>query len=356
MNPNLQARVDAIIPKANEYISISGNSANKLALVIGKSPSALSQFMRGTYQGSQEKICSALEDFFDLENQKVGIIREPECVETRQYREIWRFCTIAQAMGTIAVIVGDSGLGKTRTLREYAKRPNVFYVKCHPYMRGKTGFLQQLCLSMNIPIRGNQIVIFNKLADQAAATGALFILDDAQALNNKMVQNTTVFECIRALHDMGVGFVISGNGRVRDSVTQTDSEELYQQFASRSKILTVKSDFNFEDVREVLNGFISGRLDADELEYLYEIATQYYGSLHIAIKTLLLAFTRARAKRIRLTVPLLKDAARHSISQQKPEYKIKKKGVFINAQKEKNNLPNREPVGREEGPTRAVGA
>jgi predicted ATPase len=87
---------------------------------------------------------------------------------------------------------------------------------------------------------------YNRLAKVASEKGALIILDDAQTLNNKGTTNTTVFEVIRALFDEGIGFVISGNGKVREAVTETDTEELYQQFASRARQFEIKSDFSEE--------------------------------------------------------------------------------------------------------------
>lgn len=336
-------RIAACQGMINAYLGgDSGRSQTKLALVIGINAGALSSFMRGMYVGDNHKLCDKIESFFQLENERRSGLIEPDFVLTRQAEKIKQFVVMAHAYNTMSVIFGDSGIGKTKTLKEYARQypKNVHYIQCNPFMRSKFGFLQQLCLAANLPLgRQNIVSSFNRLATEGAARGALIILDDAQTLAGCRGANTTIFEVIRALHDQGVGFVICGNSSIRGDVTTTEHEELYQQFASRAKILQVSDKFTREDVADVIAAVLkNGALNEEEFDFLYRIANEFYGSLRLVINILSLAVSRAHARKAQFNVQYLRDAARHIVSGQKPEYKNQqKKGGMKNGKEETRN-------------------
>lgn len=316
--------------KANEWLSLPGNSQNKLILGAGLPSKTLSPFLRGIYPGNKLVVADQLDKFLEMESQRKGNERQRVFVRTRQSNAIINACIQAHAFNSMSVLIGDSGVGKTMALREYAKNANVYYIQCNPFMRGRTGLMQQLCIALNLPASGNSISSYNRLIKVASEKGILIILDDVQTLNNKGSTNTTAFEVIRSLFDEGVGFVISGNGKVRETVTETDTEELYQQFASRARSFEIKSDFTEEDVLSVVRQITEKELQPDQFQFLYELAVKFYGSLRLVASILELAIIRAKHKKIPLSLQLLKDASKHNVSQIKPQYRIKKKlGVKI---------------------------
>ncbi len=321
--------------KVEEWVAKPGNSNNRFASAAGISAATLSAWMRGTYKGSNKNVIEKINQYFSLEGERQAVIIETEYVLTRQAKTIERFCVMAHAYNQISVIVGDSGLGKTTALKIYSQKPNTYYIKCHPYMRGRVSFLQQIALSLNLPTAGNQIVLFNRICDLASAGGKMLILDDAQALNPDSGPNTTIFEVIRALHDLGMGIVIAGNNKVRDSVTTKSDESFYQQMAARMNVLVVEPKFSEKDFDQVIHGLMKGRLKKEEFEYLLTIANQYYGGLHLVIRILTLAVTRGQKQNTPMSRRLLEEAAKHSISQLKPQYRTSKKGAKRNASETK---------------------
>jgi DNA transposition AAA+ family ATPase len=352
MNKKEETYIAIVKGKANEWLSKPENSQNKLALGAGLSSGTISPFMRGTYTGNNLAVAEQLDKFFEMEFQRRGTERNKTFVRTRQSNAVINACIQAHAYNNMTVLIGDSGIGKTMGLREYAKNPNVYYIQCNPFMRGRTGFLQQLCISLNLPAMGNQIASYNRLAKVASEKGALIILDDAQTLNNKGATNTTVFEVIRALFDEGIGFVISGNGKVRETVTETDTEELYQQFASRARQFEIKSDFTEEDVKNIFFQIVGEELEPDQFNFLYELSIKFYGSLRLAASILELALNRAKFKKIPLSLRLLQDASKHNVSQMKPQYRTAKKpGVTLNGKQKDSG--NNEPIEREDGQARS---
>ena len=336
--------------KANEWLSMPGNSQNKLTLCAGLPSKTLSPFLRGIYPGNKLIIAHQLDKFLEMESQRKGVERKRVFVRTRQSNAVLNACIQARAFNSMSVLIGDSGVGKTMALREYAKNTNVYYIQCNPFMRSRTGLLQQLCTSLNLPASGNSISSYNRLVKVASEKGILIILDDLQTLNNKGSTNTTVFEVIRSLFDEGVGFVISGNGKVRETVTETDTEELYQQFASRARSFEIKSDFTEEDVLSIVWQIAEKELEPDQFQFLYELAVKFYGSLRLVASILELAIIRAKHKKIPLSLQLLKDASKHNVSQIKPQYRTRRKSR-INIREKENLNPDNESVGRKEKPT-----
>lgn len=351
----LQKRYESLMRRINAFTNEPGQSQNKLAQASGNSAATISAYVRGTYLGNYLNVTESLEAFFELENERKGIQLKNDFVHTRQTEEIRRFIIMAHAYKTISVIIGDSGLSKTTTLKEYSRQSNVYYIKCQPYMRGKVGFLQQIAISLDVKSSGSQIVVYNRIASEFGEKGALIILDDAQTLNGKGIENTTIFEVIRALHDSGIGFVIAGNSRIRDSVTQTDSEELYQQLAARSRILKIDPRIKREDLESIIASIVEGSMAPDQIDYLLKIANEFYGSLHLVTKILIHAVTRSRAKNLAMSVALLKTAAKHFVSQQKPQFRNKQKGALPNVKTKKQETPsgNSQPLDREEGSAQA---
>ncbi len=328
MDRDLKQRCDDARTAVNTYLAGDPErSQNRLAMTIGMSASTLSAFMRGVYAGAADKVVTKIEQFLALEAQRSAVTVEPDYVMTRQAEIIARTVGMAHAYRTIHVIFGSSGLGKTKSLKHYAlQRANVHYIACSPYMRGKVGFLQQIGHTLNIAPGRNMIATFNRVAEEGAAREVLLLLDDAQTLSTDGSPNTTIFECIRALSDAGLAFVLAGNPRLRDRVTLARDMELYQQFASRSRIVELPEAVSRDDVADVIRAVYTGRLGEDELDYLFRLGNGYYGSLWLVVGVLTLGVIQANAQNSRLRVAHLEHAAKHLASGRKSPIKNAKRG------------------------------
>ena len=78
---------------------------------------------RGEYKADLAKVVDAIRSWKKICEQRVGIIAST-FVETATARKIWKVCDAAVAYNSIAFIFGDSQIGKTWALEEYARRHN----------------------------------------------------------------------------------------------------------------------------------------------------------------------------------------------------------------------------------------
>jgi len=327
LNERRQAVIQRVIGWLNDDPT---RSQAQLAKTVVISTGALSAFLTGTYKAQNDiNIIEKLEAFFRLEDQRVDLLPDPQFVETRQSKRIRNFISMIHISRGIGVLHGSSGIGKTMTVRNYMEdNPSVYYIPVNPMIRSKTQFFMALAWTVlgksNVSNAG---VMFDNIATKASAQGALIVIDDAHLLYTEKSSNDSPFEIIRTLNDRGIAFIVTGNGSLRDKVTQTNKAEFYQQLASRSKIQEIPHTFTEADVRSVIESVLRGKAYKKEVfDYLYDMANRFFGSLRIMVNTLQLASFNASSMNEKLTRSHLEIAASHVISVLKPEGKSKKKG------------------------------
>ena len=129
-------------------------------------------------------------------------------------------------MADINLVIGEAGLGKTVTLKQYAKTvDNVILVEVTPTYSPKV-MLVELCNRLGIvPSRSNhdnEVSIVEKLK----GSDKLLIIDEAELLAYKSL------EIIRRIHDMAkIGVVLAGMPRLRANLHGKNGE--YKQLYSR---------------------------------------------------------------------------------------------------------------------------
>ena len=300
-------------------------SQAQLAKATGLNPGTLSTFLTSKCAPRTDlNAIEKLEAFFRLSALRFDLLPEPDYVETRQAKRIRNFISLAHVTRGINIIHSSSGCGKTKAEKEYMKdNPNVYYIPVNPLIRSKTEFFKALAWTIlgrtKISCAG---MVFDEIATKCAEQGALIIVDDAHLLYTDRGTNDSAFEIIRTLNDRGIGFVVSGNGSLRDKVTQTSREEFYQQLASRSKIQEIPHQFTEGDVQLVIESVLQGKsCSKDVFQYLYNMTNRFYGSLRIAVETLKLASLNAHARTEALTVSHLELAAGQVLATLKPEAK-----------------------------------
>ena len=288
-------------------------------------PATLSTFLTGKCAPKTDhNVIEKLEAFFRLADQRVDLLPDPEFVLTRQAKRILNFISLAHVTRGINILHSSSGCGKTTTVKAYMKdNTNTYYIPVNPMIRSKTEFFKALAWTIlgrkSIGCAG---MVFDEIATKCSEQGALIFVDDAHLLYTERGTNDSAFEIIRTLNDRGIGFIVSGNGSLRDKVTQTNKEEFYQQLASRSKIQQIPHQFTEADVGLVVESVLQGKTcPKDVFEYLYEMTNKFYGSLRIAVETLKLAALTASSMNEKLMVSHLKLAADQVLATLKPEAK-----------------------------------
>jgi len=308
-------------------VSSPSHSQAQLAKAVAINAATLSTFMSGKCEKRTEtRAIEVLAAFFHIEDRRVDLLPEPDFIRTRQAKRIENFISMIHVSKSIGVLHGSSGIGKTLTIENYKRdNPSVYYIPINPLIRTKSQFFLTIAWivlgKQKVPNAG---MVFDEVAVKAATQGALFVIDDAHLLYTDRSVDDSAFEIIRTLNDRGIAFIVSGNGSLRDKVTQTSKAEFYQQFASRAKVQEISHNFVESDVRDIVDSVLQNKkYSEDVFEFLYKMTNRFYGSLRVMVNTLQLAAFNANARNEALTRAHLKSASTHIISTIKPEAKIK---------------------------------
>lgn len=147
---------------------------------------------------------------------------EPSWVDTPTSRAIWTSLMYAQATPTIVLIHGGAGLGKTHTARQYwieksnspkpgayTRNPTVYMVTCHPGMSTVTSVLCAISEALGRGGDAYRNDVMTRQILQAVMPGDLLIVDEAQHLEIKALDQ------IRYFSDVGqIGIAYLGNDEI----------------------------------------------------------------------------------------------------------------------------------------------
>lgn len=163
----------------------SAGSASKAAEKIGISSSIISSLRKGSYKGNTEKYFTILSAHFKLKEEKnelsdifIPVDYAPTTISLMIYERLRN----VHILGGCAVITGDAGIGKTKTIQKYAKdnRTKTVVITASVLNHSVTDILYMLAEELGISDTNKRRVknaMFSKLHD-----GMIIIVDEAQEL------------------------------------------------------------------------------------------------------------------------------------------------------------------------------
>ncbi len=232
-----------LVEKIKNHLKDMEYSQNHLSQKIGIAPAALSSYLNGNYKGNNQALESKLEDYFKrFETAQKEFVTAPDFVETLTSNQIFRALDFAQIGQCINVIYGASGVGKTRSITEYAKQnSNVFIVTASPSRATLSEILYELALEIGIndaPKRSgaNARLIRKKLKNMSA----LVIIDEADHLPYNALEELRIIQ-----EETGVGMVLVGNDKVYNRLRGASHQShefarLWSRIAKRLRLQSSK--------------------------------------------------------------------------------------------------------------------
>lgn len=234
----------------------------ELALELGMSRTAVSQYLNGKYQSDPANIELKLKEFiksYEAEQEGTeenssntdGFLRKKtEYFESRDYINTIGVCKACQEDMALGIIVAKSGYGKTYALKKYAKMPRVAYLECDDTMSCKD-LIVAIEMQLGLPSGGgtiwsrvNRIREFFNVND-----GYLLIIDEADKLISKYTQKK--MEIIRAIFDQSdVGVVIAGEPMLESVIKSS-----LPRFANRTDLYYKLRGLSKEEVKDYLEGY-----------------------------------------------------------------------------------------------------
>ena len=224
----------------HSYYYDSGQSLSDVGTAIGYDGGNVSKIFAGKYVGNLADFVTAISRFRKLTEERASVNRAPY-IKTDLYREIEDTCQLALTYQKIAFIYGESQVGKTAALKQYAEDHNhgeTTYITM-PVGGMLSHFLAALAakVRMTSSARGDilQLNIF-----KCFGPNNLLIVDESlRALQAKAYGGSSLktMDFIRDLHDQtGCGVVLCGTNVFRERMDDKALRQFLNQFKRRSII------------------------------------------------------------------------------------------------------------------------
>lgn len=229
---------------------------------VGYSVSYISQFYNGKFPvpATLPEIAAKIEDF--LNNQ--SNITEQDAFGTglmfaftKAAQAIFKVVDYAQTRGTIGLVTGMPGYGKTITLKEYCKRKKTsILIEVTPVVN-QLSLLQDICAELKLPThfyKGNsdhqtaltKDILFKSICHALMNTHRLLLIDEGENLT------VSCLESIRRIQDIThVGIVLCGTARLRSRLK--GEKQGLMQLSSRIGIQTEIEKMQLPDVKAILD-------------------------------------------------------------------------------------------------------
>lgn len=214
----------------------------------------------------------------------------PPAAQTACMNEVYFAAQYAQSCGDISLIYGEAGLGKTFSLRQYAKENEVIYIELRDCDKSTKGVCERILDAIGKSRRGNDRALVNVIIDYLREHPKLIIIDEAQHLLLKAIEN------LRAINDATeTGMVLCGNPTVYDQMHgrgQAHFAQLYSRIGIRRCIVNP----DMEDIKAIFSPY---DLDGGCLRFLHSLGLQWGG-----IRNCIKIFNMAQEMAQRLGEPL----------------------------------------------------
>ena len=163
-------------------------SQARLARESGLNGSAISTWINGKYKGDNAALESKLSAWIASQAQSadVSMRAKPDnagWVETPTSKRIERAFVLARSLPSMAVVYGAPGVGKTSTIKHYARTtPNVWTVTASPAVSSMAAILRLIGVAVNARGGRRNYDLASDIANRVRGTRGLLVVDEFQHL------------------------------------------------------------------------------------------------------------------------------------------------------------------------------
>jgi DNA transposition AAA+ family ATPase len=230
----------------------------------GVDKSLINQMIKGTYKASPKNHLVKALDTIERHLERKNITQLP-FIDTSVYELLDKVCTRARTMNQICALTGLSGIGKTRSLKEYAKRhSNTIFIEPNPLM-GKNALLDELVKKTKATVettshynKGTAESRFRAIINKVKNSDLLIIMDEANTANSQTL------EYLRRIHDLAnIGVVLVGT----DALHTLIHGKAWQFDQMRNRITywpQTLEQTTVDDCTRVINAGFADYLEADQ--------------------------------------------------------------------------------------------
>lgn len=200
-------------------------SFSNVAKATGLSATVINMWLNNNYIGNNDKVADAINNFIQREKERNFKSFIPY-VETSIVKYIHEVAKLCHTNGEIGVCYGESGLGKTIAVKEYAKQySDSILIETDPGYNSKS-LLCEMHKRLGLSAEGTSYELMDEVVRKLSNSGRLLIIDEAENLPYKGL------EVLRRIHDKtGVGMLLVGMPALVENLR--GSQNQYRQLYSR---------------------------------------------------------------------------------------------------------------------------
>ena len=215
-----------------------------VANATGLAKSTISMWLNGNYNGKNDKITDAMNNFIQREKER-SVENDLPFVDisiVKYVSEIGRLC---HTQGKIGVCVGRAGLGKTVAVKKYTKDfQDSILIESDSGYTAKS-LLKEIHRRLGLSGKGSVYDLMDEVVRKLNQSGRLLIVDEAENLPYRALEIT------RRIHDKtGVGVLLIGRSSLLENLKGYNNQ--YDQLYSRVKYTKIIDRLLIQDVIKIL--------------------------------------------------------------------------------------------------------
>jgi DNA transposition AAA+ family ATPase len=257
------AEVADVIARVRSFMAERNFKQATVARMLGVSSSTFSKFLAGSYEGNLAKLVNKVINWINSVTRKEERIKPEPFIETEIARRIATLIVQTEAFseeeGRIALIIGDSGHGKSVCLKQYAEaNKNTLYIQLDATMSSLRIFVE-IAKRLHIASSGSLSEITRHLVENLRSRNIIIMLDEASNLTVKQLNQLRQIIVVKARCPL----ILAGNADLLRTVIQPTTKHGYEsldQFTSRlmgilnlDELASHKGDglYTSEDIRKL---------------------------------------------------------------------------------------------------------
>ena len=215
-----------------------------ISTATGLAKSTISMWLNGTYNGKNDKVTDAINNFIQRERER-AVENDLPFVNISIVKYISEIARLCHTQGKIGVCVGRAGLGKTVAVKKYTQEfLDSILIESDSGYTAKS-LLKEIHRRLGLSGKGSVYDLMGEVVRKLNQSGRLLIIDEAENLPYRALEIT------RRIHDKtGVGVLLIGRGILLENLKGYNNQ--YDQLYSRVKCTKIIDSLLIQDVIKIL--------------------------------------------------------------------------------------------------------